>query len=209
MNEKRESLAKTASVSTRRLMRARINRSPRNELEWWQSWWANDYSWEGLTKHKWKGWKKCPEVGIEDIRPIGDAPNDWPEANLQDYWRSAGISKSDLITCGEYQFTKFHLPYKDEQGNTTGKQDWSAEDWDSLKKVLSTLLMQSSPIQGRYSDIVGPDQRAQFDGVVLPFAPVPGSTGISKKMGQIDSIKQSLQQEADEKSKSLNISACW
>ena len=76
--------------------------------EWWDKWWEEDFSWEGLAKKRWEGW-----VVMDDGRvlPMEDAPGDlekdnsailrlpdgFPgrQATLQDYWRDQE-ERSDL-----------------------------------------------------------------------------------------------------------------
>ena len=52
--------------------------------KWWEDWWAQDFSWDGLTKREWEGWS----VTLDDaIIETADAPRGARDANLQDYFR--------------------------------------------------------------------------------------------------------------------------
>lgn len=185
--------AQTARPASPRRRRATTapHLPPSDETAWWAAWWYDDYSWDGLAYHEWQGWRRDPNRESLEVKPEGDAPADWPKASLQDYWRRAGVTEADLVTCGDDRFTCFHLPYTDQSGAPTDKTDWNYEKWAPLKERLADLLAAAKLVRGRYGKIEGPDERAQFDGVVLPFAPPfknienpsPASNGIPSSVG--------------------------
>ena len=140
--------------------------------QWWDAWWEEDYSWEGLAKKLWHGWCVLPG---DDI--ITQDPSSWPEgdprrklrpagarpATLQDYWRE----QKDALICSpdkSRRFTIVHLPLVWEDGSPTRPVDQT--------EVLSAKFAAAGEAEtaGEF-DIhgfpVGPDCRAQCVGTVL------------------------------------------
>ena len=143
------------------------------EQKWWDKWWEADYSWDGLAKKEWQGWAVHPDKHQFAVRPAEEAPADWRPATLQDYWRKAGVKKKHLIECGGRQFTKFHLPFNDRDGNATEKDGWDDDEWVRFADELAPRLAEASETKGKFGRIDGPDNRAQFDGVVARALPGP------------------------------------
>jgi hypothetical protein len=138
--------------------------------EWWDDWWDEDYSWDGLAERDWEGWV-VPEDGVPV--PATDGV-EGRRATLQDYWRRAGLAED--IERPEFQcpqtkrrFTRVHLPLKFRDGSQTlkGAKDpaFSAELNGILKAELAKPIVETvfDPI-GR---VEGPDNRLQWRGAVL------------------------------------------
>lgn len=74
--------------------------------EWWDRWWKQDWSWEGLADKPWEGWyvQKSWRAG-EPINPVPKDERvggvDYIEAKLQHYWtrsmQEAGLSKAEFL----------------------------------------------------------------------------------------------------------------
>jgi DNA polymerase-3 subunit epsilon len=133
----------------------------------WHSWWASDFSWEGLKKKAWKGWIVLPDLSVVmapagfDVIPTGARP-----ATLQDYWRE---EEGDLYNSPDgSSFTRVHLPLYWKDGTPTGKAAWAA---DSLDPIIARKLEARNDIESEYqprekSLLIG-RLRAQFQGAVL------------------------------------------
>ncbi len=143
------------------------------EQKWWDKWWEADYSWDGLAEKEWQGWAVHPDRKQFVVKPAEEAPADWRRATLQDYWRKAGVKKKHLIECGGRQFTKFHLPFKDRDGNATEKDGWDDDEWARFADELAPRLTEASETKGEFGRIDGADNRAQFNGVVARALPGP------------------------------------
>jgi hypothetical protein len=154
------------------IRRTRPSHRPQTEDEWWAHWWYEDYSWEGLLKKPWSGFARAPDGEPFEVRARADAPSDWIDATIQDYWRNAGVTDADLIECADGKFSKFHLPYRDENGSPTEKCDWSPEVVETIAKEIGALIQKADPVGGAYRKIDGADTRAQLDGIVLPRAAI-------------------------------------
>ena len=144
--------------------------------QWWDAWWEEDYSWEGLAKKPWHGWcvsrggaiEIDPSSWLESDprhapRPAGTQP-----ATLQDYWRKILVElghsppHSGLIECGETNklFTAIHFPLS--------KGDESNISYATQDDILLKLINESR--ESEFDDFgipVGPDRRAQCNGAVL------------------------------------------
>jgi uncharacterized protein YjbI with pentapeptide repeats len=134
------------------------------DAAWWKSWWEKDYSWEGLAKKPWAGWVK---LDSGEVVPAGEGVARVP-ATLQDYWRD---QEGALIASPSGQkFTPLHLPLAWPDGTPTAKAGWTP---DRLHAVLTDRLARAAAVetvfQGPSWDRrpVGPDHRAQLEGVVL------------------------------------------
>jgi len=127
-----------------------------NDPAYWDhfdQWWDQDFSWDGLAKHK-----------IEN-HPDGHS--------LQDYWRE---EEGRLIEFGGREWTRFHLPPHDQAGDVSDKfgvtqQDWTLGGWQSWRKTIISKLDQAKEYTPRpltlLRSVLG-DPRAQFQGVCFP-----------------------------------------
>lgn len=166
------------------------------ELLWWNRWWKEDYSWEGLKKHKpWLGWKRHPDESVREFKPAESAPGNWKDATLQDYWRNIGIKDADLIEFGGKKFTAFHLPLADQYGNPSEKASWNGAKKEDFENRIAELLLVSGETRGQYRKPEGADYRAQLDGVIAPFFPSPDKirdVNKEKKEFTIDNFKKNV-----------------
>ena len=147
--------------------------------EWWDKWWEQDFSWEGLAKKRWEGW-----VVMDDGRvlPMEDAPGKlrkdrWGnlrlpkgfpgrQATLQDYWRD---QKDHLIPSpdGSVRFTPMHLPPVWRDGTPVDPS--LRPDEAQFNAVIKAKLGVAEETSFNFvSRIEGSDRRAQFQGVVFP-----------------------------------------
>jgi uncharacterized protein YjbI with pentapeptide repeats len=162
--------------------------------DWWDRWWEQDWSWEGLAKRRWYGWVVPVDVSGEDdgeplLKSEVDEVYEYRPATLQDYWkraqREAGLSDEDFLIRvereewvgrelwqkhgGNIHFTLMHLPPKWWDGSETLKADPN-----NPPMALITLLKieLGRPIQNTSFDgfwgLKGPDNRMQWHGAVLP-----------------------------------------
>ncbi|KCZ86592.1 pentapeptide repeat-containing protein [Hyphomonas jannaschiana] len=138
--------------------------------KWWDRWWEEDYSWDGLAEKDWEGWV-VPKDGVPV--PAVDGV-DGRQATLQDYWRRAGLAED--IERPEFQcpqtgrrFTRVHLPLAFRDGSQTlkGTKDaaFSAELNDILKAELARPILETRSVFLWRTD--GPDNRLQWQGAVL------------------------------------------
>lgn len=134
-------------------------------LSWWDDWWASDYSWEGLTKHKWKGFSVDPS-GVIVVEK--DAPEGSRDANLQDYWRSEELH---LLHGDGKQWTRVHCPPHWLSGSAA-KVAWSEQQISELKGIINTRMISSRPVEMDSNGVKGADLRAQFAGAVLFDLPI-------------------------------------
>ncbi|MEM5517906.1 pentapeptide repeat-containing protein [Henriciella sp. AS95] len=145
--------------------------------DWWDRWWEDDWSWEGLAKKPWDGWV-VPEPGAEPV--LDEEYNGFnhpdlksrfgPEARtatLQDYWR-------DQEQClekgpGGVSFTRLHLPFEWQDGTPTGKADWPS---NALNALIESRLNQVADRAFEAETSLQILWRAQFQGgVFLRFRP--------------------------------------
>jgi len=167
--------------------------------QWWKNWFAADYSWDGLTKFPWKGWKVvesktayqkylkthglpagCPNEACQvvpadfDGLPEGTKTRD---ATLQDYWRD---QEDELeISLGEVEqkpYTKAHLPIKYENGTESWKANPNHKEWDKLRQIVTKRINCGvrTEIEFNILDteiVTGSDGRSNFQGCVLPALP--------------------------------------
>ena len=142
---------------------------------WWERWWAEDYSWEGLLDKPWKGWGFINGELVPDPRFSPNEHSDFLEAvrcfkpaNLQDYWKQFYPSESDLIeiytTTGKKKFTPMHLPLETDLGKKTAKQEWPTH---YLDPVIRQIINESENLPHDRSDDDYQDCRCQFQGCVF------------------------------------------
>ena len=147
--------------------------------EWWDKWWEEDFSWEGLAKKRWEGWvvmddgrvlpmEDAPGELRKDIRRDLTLPDGFPgrQATLQDYWRD---QKDDLIPIpGEsVQFTPVHLPPVRRDGTPVDPSLRPGED--QLNAIIKAKLEAAEETSfSEIGAVEGADKRAQFQGVVFP-----------------------------------------
>ncbi len=140
--------------------------------QWWEKWWEEDYSWDGLAKKDWLGWCVNQNGDIEEdhhfaheaVPPRELLPRGLRRATLQDYWRD---QENDLILVpgsnpSKY-FTKVHCPLKWQDG-TVAPVISAAEQ----VSILATRFVAAvgSPM-GADRRILGPDKSVQIQGAVL------------------------------------------
>nr|WP_312990644.1 pentapeptide repeat-containing protein [Brevundimonas diminuta] len=107
--------------------------------EWWRTWRARDYSWEGLARHGVPGWY---------IRPDGKMTRDRMStrktrpATLQDVWRSEA---GRLITGPDLrQWTIVHVPPTWDDGSVA-KSGWTAEQVARIDAAFSDAIGRFPP----------------------------------------------------------------
>lgn len=165
-------IAKMKIHSRRRKSVRRIphNQIPSNAEEWWLKWWDEDFTWEGLRRKRWQGWKIDPEN--QSLVHLQGAPEEWKYATLQDYWRTAGVVENDLIDVDGLLFTPYHCPYTDENGEQSVKDNWPQETWVSIETKLEQLARQAKETRFSGTNSDEPDERVQLQGVVLRQLPI-------------------------------------
>lgn len=134
-----------------------------DEAEWWERWRSFDYSWDGLATKPWVGWSISPQgtpIPTEQA-PAGSTP-----ASLQDYWRDL---EPMLIEGDGHRWTPAHLPMLWSDGSHA-KTAWDNNASSTLRDILLRKLNAAAPnVMDERRQLVGADQRAQFQGVVVPF----------------------------------------
>jgi uncharacterized protein YjbI with pentapeptide repeats len=142
----------------------------RGELaaEWWEGWWRNDYSWNGLKRRG---------IGGDYSSFESKGPHD--ERTLQDYWRrdpKTGAIRTDeeMLKVGElcrdgddgkklWHIAHVPLNWRSKQ---PGKESWDAVQRMKLYEVLQLRLKNTEVSRD------GVDGRAQFSGIVLDAVPL-------------------------------------
>ena len=154
--------------------------------DWWDKWWEEDFSWDGLANKSWDGWVVMDHGRV---LPIEDAPGEWErdrygnlelpddypgrQATLQDYWRD---QEEDLVTSpdGATRFTRFHLPLTWRDGSPTGKAEW---DHSALDDLIAGRIAASAETEFEYRYFgmrpKGADRRVQFQGGVFLLFSTP------------------------------------
>lgn len=176
------------------------------EQEWWDRWWAEDYSWDGLAKKDWIGWVVDAADGSiheADAEAVKAAPEGrFRRASLQDYWRDQA---HDLVAGPDGKtFTRVHLPLTWRDGTPTEKGGWSDATLDAiLASKLSTGAETTGALglkTGKYDwHVTGADRRTQLEGAVLlrgaphpqgPASPVHLQCRIARFLGRADFSQQ-------------------
>jgi uncharacterized protein YjbI with pentapeptide repeats len=138
------------------------------EAEWWDRWWTEDYSWNGLARQKLGG-----SYFEEERRGA------FGEKSLQDYWRREPDSEKirtdeELLTAGELirapdgaLWHIVHVPLA-WRNRKDAKSEWDDEKNKKLSDILQLRLLNTgdSFIDASRSDEIL-DGRAQFSGAVL------------------------------------------
>lgn len=164
---------------------------------WWDKWFAEDFSWEGLARNKlWAGWLVTSDLSVVESatgRRYGGPPKTTDDnshvvvgrpATLQDYWRAdplTGRLRSDEAMRGELEvregyptYHRVHLPLLYADGSPTEKASWKSEALDEFVNTRLQSTSDSKWQKGRFSsDLIGGDNRAQFQGGVWLVAPRP------------------------------------
>lgn len=166
--------------------------------KWWERWREEDFTWEGLTRKRLKGWVVSDGVLREKAsgRAYGlsrdvELPrqNSQParRATLQDYWRAeveTGRLRSDvemgdeLIAglSGDF-YHALHLPLAFGDGTSTGKAGWSLA---KLLELIAPRFAVSKPTEwsgeAPSRHIAGADHDAQMQGGVFPNLVSVGDT---------------------------------
>ena len=147
--------------------------------EWWDKWWEQDFSWEGLAKKRWDGWvvmddgrvlpmEDAPGELRKDIRRDLTLPDGFPgrQATLQEYWRD---QEDHLISSpdGSVRFTPMHLPPVWHDGTPIDPS--LRADEAQFNAIIKAKLQAAEETSFDESGAVeGADRRAQFQGVVFP-----------------------------------------
>ena len=138
------------------------------EAEWWDRWWTEDYSWNGLARQPLGG----SYLGEERRGAFG-------EKSLQEYWRREPDSEKtrtdeELLAAGELLRAPdgalwhiVHVPLT-WRNRKSAKSEWDDEKNKKLSDVLQIRLLNTddSFIDARHGDEIL-DGRAQFSGAVL------------------------------------------
>lgn len=144
--------------------------------ERWRLWWNEDFSWDGLAKRDWLGWRidangaPTPEATLSDE----DAQR-FRQATLQDYWRDQEatlVNECDDDGNVVRRWTRLHLPPAFENGTPSGKHSYAAQ----ILEIVKARLASASETPGQYGehqDMIrwwpdAADGRAMLEGCVLP-----------------------------------------
>ena len=122
---------------------------------WWLSWWANDYSWDGLSRKPMLGWVVVNESNL--VKSTERGAGSGRPATLQDFFAKFRDKLISSPVSGK-QFTPIHLPLFWEDGSPTEKTGW-----DSKKKAHLV------------SSAFGPDSYFWAEGAILFTAPDPNN----------------------------------
>lgn len=137
------------------------------EYAWWDDWWAEDFSWEGLAEKKIAG-----TGGVHG------------EKTLQEYWRRGPDNPSVLrdndamLAAGElvygpgrklWHLAHVPLTWNDGSGKNgaAAKSDWNDAERENLRDILRRRIMAGCETKGSPVHIEGADSRTQLRGVVL------------------------------------------
>ncbi|WP_084419588.1 pentapeptide repeat-containing protein [Henriciella litoralis] len=152
--------------------------------EWWDRWWAEDWSWEGLADHKWQGWvvrKKGAEPEPDDQYTGSDHPNleerfgpSARPATLQDYWRDQkdqlkvwqdANGKPVKYKGRNWRFTPLHLPFLWPDGTCSTRN--TDDPLNTLDKLIENKLcnVDSRAFARGWDDKI--DWRAQLQGGIF------------------------------------------
>ena len=138
--------------------------------EWWDRWWEEDYSWDGLAEKDWRGWV-VPDDGVPVPREAGVKGR---QATLQDYWRRAGLAEDierPEFCCPKTGrcFTRVHLPLVFRGGSQTLKGRNDDAFTVELNAVLKAELARPIAENKHHGSgiLARPDNRLQWSGAVL------------------------------------------
>ncbi|MCC5997319.1 MAG: pentapeptide repeat-containing protein [Oceanicaulis sp.] len=161
------------------------------ERRWWEAWYAEDYSWEGLGKldtrglprQPWVGWGVFSRGKYEYCQILSDEPEGKivRHASLQDYWRADPENRwrlrsdEQMRVAGELADSNgrtwhiVHLPDRFESGT---KHGWKAAQRNPKWQILDNILMlrlraAAETPSDENGQLSGPDKRAQLKGAVL------------------------------------------
>jgi uncharacterized protein YjbI with pentapeptide repeats len=163
------------------------------ERRWWERWWAEDYSWEGLgrldargvPKKRWNGWVVVKRNGAEFCEPHSERNEHRTVrfASLQDYWRADPEdgwrlrseeqmrANQELISFSSFSqnwhIAHFPINLQDETENSW-KGNLEAPEWNHLNKILEVRVINSDRSKILFSELgLELDNKAQFEGVVI------------------------------------------
>ncbi|MFS2318861.1 pentapeptide repeat-containing protein [Maricaulis sp. D1M11] len=181
----------------------------RLDQEWWDKWWAQDFSWAGLAAlnkgghpiHPWQGWSITPDGQVME-REDPALPEGSRDATLQDYWRWNGqslLSDENLLAAGlledhddQPRFHICHLPEHWKDGADSWKTNAEDARWQTLKTELAYRIRTAARTEvekiGVWENetLIGPDRRAQLSGAqirTLPRPPAPSQVGAQTEAG--------------------------
>ncbi len=162
------------------------------EKAWWDAWYAEDYSWEGLAKKPWEGFSvtNSGHVVVNDSNMMynnqavpwtGHAGNEIKRpATIQDFWsldhhtselRSSEIVSLELLKAEDGNlYHVAHFPYKNKDGSFSEKKNWEPAWFEPLVryKLLNTISSQFGQYDPPSMEPPGRiDWRAQFQGTSL------------------------------------------
>ncbi|MGX9963097.1 pentapeptide repeat-containing protein [Roseomonas sp. F4] len=137
------------------------------QVEWWDGWWAADFSWEGLAKHP---------VGKNGPRVHGGLHG---EMNLEAYWRrdpETGAMRDDAAMRAAGELVSgpdgrgwhiAHLPLHWQDGSPA-KAEWDEAMRVALVGVVGRRIAAAAEtVTNPWCDAEAPDGRAQLSGAVL------------------------------------------
>lgn len=147
------------------------------------SWRAADFSWEGLTKKEWIGWRILDDGRLAQVNTL--TPHERAaarKATLQDYWRD---EENDLIEGDGMRWTRVHCPLVWRDGTPTPKAGWSAEEQAAFDALVAAKLAAAGEsaiwLSGEAADL-----RAQLQGAVLFKAPTQAEGAASPLSARFD-----------------------
>ncbi|MBL8531418.1 MAG: pentapeptide repeat-containing protein [Hyphomonadaceae bacterium] len=132
------------------------------------SWRAADFSWEGLTKKEWIGWRVLDDGRLAQVNTL--TPHERAtarRATLQDYWRD---EENDLIEGDGMRWARVHCPLAWRDGTPTPKAGWTAEEHAAFEALISAKLAAAGE-SGIWLSGETADLRAQLQGAVLLKTP--------------------------------------
>ena len=135
------------------------------EAQWWATWRAADFSWDGLAA---KSSEACRDIGLK---------------TLQDYWAA---ERDRLIPepGTQRRWTRFHCPLAFADGSPSPKASWGETEWRALAQDLGALMLDPCVL---FAGIVARLPAAP-DGLWLnaPHAYLMGNLTLSAAAWQVD-----------------------